>query len=336
MHININKTGETTMKKVLYFNMPSGIKYEQELLQKWGIEDFEIEEIKGEFSPAVVGGYSGIVSEYIKIGEDVFSQNPQLKIASLQCIGYDDIDVISATKHNVCVTNTPGYCSEDVATHAMALLLSVVRQTAMFASEVQNGKWDCFSGSTMNRLSGKKAGLISFGNIPQRLVPMLKGFGIEVFAFDIYKSAEEIDEQGATKIDSLKEILGLCDFIFLHTPLTSETKHMINRETLAQFKDGAILINASRGGLVCEKDLVFALKSGKLKGVGTDVLEDEQNISSPLLNTPNVTITPHVAFLSEDSLKQSREMALRSLVERICESKIPSNCVNGKDIVIQK
>lgn len=317
------------MKKVLYFNMPSGSGYEQELIKAWGVHGLEIVEMNGEFSPEVLQGYAGLVTEYIEIGEDVFKKTPDLEIIALQSIGYNEIDAVAAEKYNIAVTNAPGYCSEDVATHAMALLLSVVRQTAMFNREVKSGKWDCFSGIKMERLSGKKAGLISFGNIPQRVVSMLKGFGVEVYAYDMFKDADFMAQRGAIKVDDLKEILSICDYVLLHTPLVDETFHMINAETIACMKDGAILINASRGALVCEEDLISALKSGKIAGAGLDVLEDEQNRTSPLLEMDNVTITPHVAFLSEDSLRQSREMALKQLIERLCENKVPELCVNN-------
>ena len=316
------------MKKVLYFNMPNGIDYEKELLKKWQITDLILEEKDGKFSTDVLKGYDGLVCEYIKIGEEIFKNAPDLKIIGQQCIGVDDIDIDTAEKYNIAVTNAPGFCSEDVATHAMALLLSVIRQTAMFDHDVKKGIWDCYSGLKMNRLSGKKAGLVSFGSIPQKLVPMLKGFGIEVFAYDIFKDNEFMSNFSVTKVDSLTDMLSFCDYIFLHTPLIPETFHIINKETIIAMKDNAILINVSRGALVDEVALIDALKSGKLLGAGLDVLEDEQHITTELLNMNNVTITPHVAFLSEDSLRQSREIALEQLIQRLCHNEVPTNCVN--------
>lgn len=316
------------MKKIAYYNMPSGIDYELELLKKWNIKDIELSEIKGEFSPENLVGFSGLVTEYTHVGEETFKKAKDLKIIALQSIGYDEIDVIAAEKYNIAVTNAPGYCAEDVATHAMALLLSSIRQTAMFDSEVKNGTWNCFAGNPMLRLSGKKAGLISFGNIPQKIVSMLKGFNVEVFAYDKYKDAEFMKEKGVSKIEKFEDILSLCDYIFIHTPLIEETHHMFNAEAFSCMKDGAILINASRGALIDEPALVNALKNKKLSAAGLDVLEDEQNRNAELIAMKNVTITPHTAFLSEDSLKQSREMALRHLVQRICEDIMPDCCVN--------
>lgn len=318
------------MKRAVYYNMTSNLDYEHELLKKWNIEGLELIEVKGAFSADKLKELeaSSLTLEFTNVGAEVFEKNPQLEIIALQSIGYDPIDVASATKHNVCVTNSPGYCAEDAATHAMALFLSVTRQVQLFHTQTVAGSWDCFAGNTMYRLSGKKAGLISFGNIPQKIVPMLKGFGIEVFAFDTYKDADFISERGATKVETLEEILGLCDFIFLHTPLTKETFHLIDENAISKMKDGAVLVNVARGPLVDEVALIKALKSGKLSGLGTDVLEDEKVRTSELLQLPNVTITPHAAYLSADSLKQSREMSLGQVVQRVLKKEVPSLCIN--------
>lgn len=316
------------MKKVVYYNMPGDIEYEKNLLKEWNIQDIELVQMKGNNLPEDIKEFEGLVTEYTQISEDILSKLPKLKIISLQSIGYDEIDVKAARKYGIDVTNAPGYCSEDVATHAVALLLSLVRQIPLFNHETHEGKWNPYAGSIMHRLSGKKAGLCSFGNIPQKEVSMLKGFGIQVCSFDPGRDRNYMAERGVEKCETLEQLLQISDFVFLHTPLFPETYHMIDESALSLMKKGAVLINVSRGALIDQTALEKALKSGKLSAAGLDVLEDEENRHTELFNMDNVVITPHAAFLSEDSLKQSRCMALEQLVSRLSRGTRPELTVN--------
>lgn len=318
-------------KKVAYYNMPRGIDYEEELLREWGIQDIRLTDIPrkdGVSTEDALKDYDGIVTEYTLLSEETLRALPRLKIIALQTIGYDEIDTAAARNLGIDVTNAQGYCAEDVATHAMALLLGLIRQIPMFDREVHNGRWNPFEGKNMNRLSGKTAGLVSFGNIPQKLTPMLQGFGVNISAFDPGKSKEFMEKFGVEKSGSLEELLKKTDFVFLHTPLTSQTRHMINEKTVGYMKEGALLINVSRGGLIDEKVLVRGLEQKWIAGAGLDVLEDEENRTTELLRFPNVIITPHTAFLSEESLKQGRQIALKQLVKKLSFGEQPDNIVN--------
>lgn len=299
--------------------MPNGLDYERELLKEWSIsgEALRLEEVKGEDPVSDLKGYDGLVTEYTFLGEKEFSRLPDLRIISLQSIGYDEIDTRAARDHGIDVTNTPGYCAEDVATHAMALMLSFVRQIPMFDASVRSGKWDPYEGSAMHRLSGKHAGLCSFGHIPQAEAKMLQGFGIRVGAFAPSKDAGFLASFGVQKYDALEELLRDSDFIFLHTPLFPSTRHMIDRKAIACMKETAVLINVSRGAIIEEKALIEALKNHRIAGACLDVLEDEASHDSELLKLPNTVITPHAAFLSEESLRQCRRMALEQLRDRL-------------------
>lgn len=315
-------------KKIAYYNMPSGIDYERSLLHEWNVKDVELVDQKGSDILKDLHDYDGLVTEYTLISREILEKLPNLKIIALQSIGYDEIDVNAARELGIDVTNAPGYCAEDVATHAMALLLSLVRQISFFNEETHKGNWDCFAGKKMFRLSGKTAGLVSFGNIPQKVAPMLQGFGIHVVSFDPGRTQEFMQERGVIKCDTLDELLEQSDMVFLHTPLLKNTMHMINKETIGKMKDGAFIINVSRGALIDETSLLEALKRGKIAGAGLDVLENEKERTSELFLMPNVVITPHVAFLSEDSLKQSRKMALEQLVMKLVKNEKPTLLVN--------
>lgn len=305
------------MQKVVYYNMPQGIDYEKQLLEEWKITDLSLENKTGADLEKDLQGYDGLVTEYTILTKEILSKLPELKIIALQSIGYDEIDVKAANECGIDVTNAPGYCAEDVATHTMALFLSLIRQIPLLNQATHQGEWDCYAGKKMNRLSGKIAGIVSFGNIPQKLVPMLQGFGIRVISFDPGREAEFMQKFGVEKCDSLEELLRCSDYVFLHTPLFDSTRHMINEKTIAWMKPDAVLINTSRGGLIEESALIKALDQGKIKGASLDVIEDEKNRTSPLFKYDNVIITPHTAFLSEDSLKQSRRMALEQLVKKL-------------------
>lgn len=313
-------------KRVAYYNMPGDITYEQQLLSEWNVDGIQLEEVKGNQLIHDLQGYQGLVTEYTVITEENLRQLPELEIIALQSIGYDEIDVKAARKCNIDVTNAPGYCAEDVATHAMALLLSIVRQITLFDKEVHDGIWNPFAGNVMHRLSGRTAGLISFGNIPQRLVPMLKGFGIRIVSYDPVVEEDFMKERGVEKCGTLQDALEQSDFVFLHTPLLPETRHMMNEQSIAYMKPDAILINVARGALVEEKALLKALQEKKILAAGLDVLEG--TYKEELLALPNAIITPHVAFLSEDSLMQSRRMALEQLVMKLVQGDTPTLLVN--------
>lgn len=320
-----------SLKKVAYYNMPQGVDYEKQLLQEWGVEDIgltEVPKLPGVSTEEALQDFDGLVTEYTILSEKTLKSLPRLKIIALQSVGYDEIDIKAARKWNIDVTNAPGYCAEDVATHAMAILLSLVRQIPMFDRATHDGMWNPFAGQKMTRMSGKKAGIVSFGNIPQKLTNMLHGFGIEIAAFDPGKSREFMAEFDVVKSDSLKELFENSDYIFLHTPLTRDTHHMINEQSIEWMKNGSFLINVSRGGLIDEQALIKALKTGKIAGAGLDVLEDEKTRSTELFDFTNVIITPHMAFLSEDSLKQGRKMALRQLVKKLSYGEKPDYIVN--------
>lgn len=315
-------------KKVAYYNMPNGLSYERDLLEKWEIRGLSLEEVRGSCPVRDLKGFQGLVTEYTILGESVFSKLPDLQIIALQSIGYDEIDTEAARRHGIDVTNTPGYCSEEVATHAMALLLSVERQIPYFDRMTKSGRWDPYGGSPMHRLSGKTAGLVSFGHIAKALVPMLQGFGIRVQVFSHGKSDDRIREAGAVKVSTLQELFETSDIISLHCPLTDSTRHMVSRELLDHSRPGQVLINTARGALIDEEALCEALSSGRIAAAGLDVLEDEKNRTSPLLKMPNVVVTPHAAFLSEESLLQCRSMALRMLADRLVYGKRPEYTVN--------
>lgn len=217
-------------------------------------------------------------------------------------IGYDTVDVEAATSRGIPVCNVPTYCIDDVADHALALLLDGVRHIAKQDRWIRAGRWDRTGARPARRMRGGTLGLIGFGRIARALAERASGFGLELLTFDPYVDAETAARWGAQKVD-LETLLLRSDFISVHCPLNDETHHLLGRREFALMKEGVFLVNTSRGPIVDEEALADALLAGKVWGAGLDVFEQEPlPLSSPLRAFENVTFTPHVGANSEKSV----------------------------------
>jgi D-3-phosphoglycerate dehydrogenase len=316
------------VKKAIYYNMSGNLDYEMQLLKEWDINDLQLVQIEGSDIINDVKDADALTLEYTTVTDDMLKSLKKLKIIALQSIGFNEIDVNAADKEGIYVTNAPGFCSYEVASHVMALLLNINRKISFYNSEVKNHIWDPFAGNQMQRLKDKICGLVSFGAIPQTLVPMLKGFGIEVVFFDPAKTDEDAKNLGVKRCKTLDELLSISDIVSLHTPLFPSTRGMIDEEQFSLMKDNSIFINCSRGELVNEEALIKNLQNKKIAAAGLDVLCNEADHNSILINMDNVVVTPHVGFLSEDSLKDSRRISLEQIVSRLSKNKKPEFAVN--------
>ena len=322
--------------KVVYYNVDDTLELENKMLKTWGITDIELIEVKNgadrdkpEAFLEAVKGADGVVVEYFEITADIISKMENTKIIALKAIGYSNVDVEAASKHGICVTNSPGFCTEETAVHAVGMIIDCVRKITYHDRNVRAGKWDPHLGGKTFRLSGKTVGLVFFGSIPQYMVPILKAMDLKVIVYAPTKSAEYLAEFGCEKAETLEELLKTSDFVSMHTPLIKGvTYHMMGEEQFKMMKDSAFFINTARGSVVDEPALVKALKEGWIKGAAVDVIEDEANEISDLFEIENCTITPHAAFVSEDSFTAARTIALGQLVRRLHEQKVPENLVN--------
>jgi D-3-phosphoglycerate dehydrogenase / 2-oxoglutarate reductase len=320
--------------KVVYFNVDGGLDYENQLLEEWGVAG-QLELIEAQAadnSPAAfieaVADADGVVVEYFELTGEVMAQLPKLKVASVQAIGYSNIDAVAAAAANISVTNSPGFCSEDVALHTVGMLIDVVRKISFLDRSVRAGKWNPLLGAMPQRITGKKIGLIFFGSIPKMMVPMLKAIGLDVVAWAPTKTAEYLAEYGVTKVETLAQLLAESDFVSMHTPLMPETRHLLSTAEFELMKPTAVLINTARGAVIDEAALVEALRSGQIAAAAIDVIEDEDNETSELFELENVVITPHAAFVSEQSFAAAREIALSQQVQYLVKGERPANQVN--------
>lgn len=232
-----------------------------------------------------IGDADAIFVDSASVTKNIMKKCPALKFIGVSATGFDNVDIAAAGDLGIAVANVPEYSTEAVAQHTFALLLSVTNKIAEYNDIVANKCWGEIQGSKsltmpVTLLAGKSMGIIGYGNIGKRVGEIARVFGMTV---NVYSR----DREAAVK----------SDVISLHCPLTEENAEMIDREFIEQMKPGAIFINTARGGLVDERALAQALRTGRIAGAGLDVLSEEPpDESNPLLELQNCIITPHIAF----------------------------------------
>lgn len=240
-----------------------------------------------------------LVGPRAQLGPNEMQGLERCRVISRYGVGVDNIDIQAAKARGIVVTNVPDYCIEEVATHAFALLLTLHRKVDEFDSAMRSG--DHRAIGSMPRLSSCVLGLVGFGRIGRAVARRATGFGLRVMAYDPRVSASDFDEYG-TQPATQQEVIGRADFLSLHVPLNAETWHLLNESTLATMRDGAIIVNVSRGGLIDEDALADRIETGQLGGAGLDVTEIEPLPQGHrLLSLPRVVLTPHIAWMSGEA-----------------------------------
>jgi glycerate dehydrogenase len=243
-----------------------------------------------------------IITSKVVLDRDMIARLPRLRYIGVIATGYNVVDLEAARERNIPVTNVPDYCSESVAQLVMAHLLELARRVGAHDRSVRAGDWSraedfCYWIHPQMELTGKTLGLIGYGHIGSQVARLARAFGMRIIAFDIYPK----DDEGVEFLP-LDRVFADSDFVSLHCPLTDDNRGMINTANLRKMKRSAFLINTSRGPLVNDLDLAAALAEGTIAGAGLDVLTKEPPPpDNPLLGAPNCTITPHVAWASEEA-----------------------------------
>ncbi len=250
------------------------------------------------------------------------------KIVSRYGVGLDNIDLDAAKKLRIYVSNVPEYGTEDVSDHAVALLLGCIRTILVRDRNLRQGNFESDICDEIYRTTGKNLGIIGYGKIARAFHRKWKGFlPARVLVYDPFVAEDVIRENGAEKVD-LDTLLSESDFISLHTPLTLETRHIINEAVLKKMKNTAILVNTSRGGAIDTDALVNALQEGQILRAGLDVFENEPlPTDHPLIEMDNVILTSHVAWYSKDSAKDLQTGAAKEVL-RVLSGDKPVNWVN--------
>ena len=268
-----------------------------------------------------------ILNTYARLPGTVLRGLTRCRIVARYGIGVDTVEIPVATELGILVTNVPDYCIDEVSDHALALILSLTRKVVLSTAAVKAGTWDVKTTMPIQRLRGRTLGLVGFGKIPRALAPKAQALGFALIAFDPYLPPEAGDPLGVRLVD-FETLLRESDVVSIHAPLTAETRGLFGDRAFGQMKSGAFLVNTSRGPLVQEAALLRALEAGRLAGAALDVLEAEPpSPDNPLLRLPNVALTPHIAFYSEQSLVDLQRMAAEE-VRRALTGQTPRNVVN--------
>jgi D-3-phosphoglycerate dehydrogenase len=254
----------------------------------------------------------------------VFENLPKCKVVARYGVGVDSIDLRAATDLGIIIANVPDYCIDEVASHAVAMMLTLTRKTAFFDRKVKSSQWDFRQGTPIHRIRGKTLGLIGCGKIGFEVAKRISAFGVKVMAFDPYiqRAGEKIE------LTDFETVLRKSDFISIHCPLNESTRHLVGEQEFKKMERKPFLINTSRGPIVNEKALIQALEEGRISGAGLDVLETEPPSSkNPMLKMENVIFSPHVGFYSEESISELKRRTAKS-VSDVLRGRWPGSVVN--------
>ncbi|HZV47724.1 MAG TPA: phosphoglycerate dehydrogenase [Thermodesulfovibrionales bacterium] len=270
--------------------------------------------LKPEELKACIGEYHGLViRSATKVTSEIIDAAGNLKVIGRAGSGLDNVDKVAATKKGIVVMNTPGGNTITTAEHTIAHIVSLARLIPQATISMKTGKWEKkkFMGV---ELFNKTLGVIGIGNIGSQVAKRMQAFGMNVIAYDPFLSEDTANTMGVEKVD-IKELFKRSDFITIHTPLTSETKYLINKKSIRIMKDGVRIINCARGGIINETDLYDAIVSGKVAGAALDVFEKEPPENNPLLSLDNFICTPHLGA----STKEAQENVAVAVAEQIVD-----------------
>ena len=249
------------------------------------------------------------------IDRAILEQLPNVRLAMRWGIGYEQIDVAAATELGVAVANAPTYGTDDVAEHALSLLLALERRLVTFVNDMRNGGWSTPEAGSVRRVTGRTVGVVGLGHIGSSFARRAQGIGLKVIGYDAYRSPEDLAGMGVEAV-TLDELASRSDYVSLHVPHTAETNAMIGADFLSRMKPDAYLVNTSRGKVINEGDLIDVLEAGAIAGAGLDVYDTEPlPTDSPLRSMPNVILTPHYAGYSSDAWEDLREEMCRTTID---------------------
>ena len=281
--------------------------------------DVLLERVRG------VDGILCVLTERID-GELLDAAGSQLKVVSQMAVGYDNIDIAATRARGIPVGNTPGVLTDATADLAFALLLAIARRIVEGMDYIRNGQWETWEPKTLlgADLTGATLGIVGYGRIGRAMAKRASGFDMRILAYSPSLTDEEAQQAGVIRAE-LNTLLRESDFVSVHAPLNANTKHLINRETLAQMKPSAILVNTSRGGLVDQTALYDALTNGVIRAAALDVTDPEPLAADhPLMKLPNVVIVPHIGSASVKTRDRMASMAADNLLAGVRGEPLPN------------
>ena len=280
-----------------------------------------------EFNAALAEA-DGVLNLRHELNADALARMNECQIIARYGIGVDNIAVDTAAERGIYVTNVPDYCLEEVAVHALSLLLDISRGVTTYDRSVADSEWDRAVATPLHRLSTRTVGIVGFGDIGRALARRLDGLDVTVLASDPFLKPDDVATEPAELVP-FKTLLADSDYVSVHSPLTDDTRGMFGAQTFDAMRDDAVLINVARGPIVDESALVDALKSGSLRAAGLDVFNPEPPATdSPLRDHPRVVTTPHVAWYSEEANNERRHAAAECVRDALTGT-TPENVVAG-------
>ena len=322
------------MKVVITDYIEPDLKWEEDKLRERGVE-FAYHQLK--FAPfeklaEATQDADIIVVNMVPVTRRLVAAWQKCKLVIRHGVGYDNVDLAALDEAGIPLCYIPDYCVEEVAEQAIALIFAcgrrIVTGRRVLEGSSKNGIWDFQETIPVFRMAGQKLGIVGCGRIGSRVYEKLKSFGFEFLIHDPYLSAERKRELGIETVDK-ETLFRQSDFITIHTPLNAETRHIVNRETLALMKPTAYLINTARAGMVDSAALVEALNNHTIAGAGIDVYETEPpSPDDALFRLPNATLAPHLAWYSEDSGWKIRQLILLE-IDRFLAGQAPRYVANS-------
>lgn len=260
---------------------------------------------------AVLDAQAVILWHGLRVDRPTIAGFRQCRAVIRNGVGYDTVDLDAAAERGIAVCNVPDYGTEEVADHALALILALYRQIFPLDAEAKRLGWRIGCQSRMRRLRTQVLGIVGLGRIGIATALRAKAFGFRVVFFDPYVPTGLHKAVGVERVDSLDELLRLADVVSIHCPLTTETRGFIGERELALMKPSAFLVNTARGDIVQKAPLFRALREGRLTGAGLDVVEDEPLRTAEEASTPNLIVTCHAAFCSPEGMIEMRSTSAR-------------------------
>ncbi len=297
---------------------------ERAILDRAGYDLVEAPDGREETLVDLARDCEGILTNWARVTPAVIAAAGRLKAIGRTGIGLDNIAIPAATARGIPVTNVPDYCVEEVADHALALLLSLWRKIALFDALAKRGEYNLSAGPKMHRLRGRRLGLIGLGRTGQAVAARAIAFGLDVVAWTPSGQSRGL----SVTMLPLEDLLATSEAVSLHVPLVAETRHLLNAVRLDGCRRGVTIINTSRGGLIDRAALWERIQSGQVASAGLDVFEEEPpNLAESLYRDERVLVTPHAAFVSEESLDELRRRATGQMVAALSGQR-PDNVVN--------
>lgn len=328
----------STRPKVVITDFDYGdVEIETRILEKAGAEVIALQAKSEQDLFEAAQDCTAMMNQYARIGAKTISRMEQCQVIARYGIGVDIVDVEAATDKGILVTNVRDYCTEEVADHAISLWLTLARKLFDYNNAVRKGIWKWQSGKPIHRLRGRTMGIVSFGKIGQAIAARAKAFGLDLIVYDPYLADGVAQSHGVRQVEKA-ELVASSNVIMMQVPMGPESHHFLSEKEFRQMKPDTLVINTGRGPTVDNKALYIALSEGWIAGAGLDDPEEEpakraqwSPADNPIFTLPNVIVTPHAAYYSEESIRMARETAA-SEVARVITGEIPLYPVNARSL----